>query len=61
MQIRHTVFVLLLAALIGGCSTLHTPRTFGSLGQFEQFQLNDDVYRVTYVARAIVKSGVQPT
>lgn len=55
MQIRHTVFVLLLAALIGGCSTLHTPRTFGSLGQFEQFQLNDDVYRVTYVANSYTR------
>lgn len=56
MQIRHTILVLLLSMLtVSGCSTLKTPRTFASLGQFEQFQLNDDVYRVTYVANGYTR------
>lgn len=34
--------------LASGCATLSQPRAFSSLGQFEQFQLNENVFRVSY-------------
>jgi len=48
MILRHVLLLSLSALLITGCASLQH-RSFSSLGQFEDFQLNDELYRVRYV------------
>lgn len=47
-MLRHAVLLSLAALLLTGCASLQQ-RSFSSLGQFEDFQLNDELYRVRYV------------
>jgi hypothetical protein len=44
------------ALLLTGCSTMQE-RTFASLGHFEQFQLNDALFRVSYVGNGYTRQS----
>lgn len=46
--LSHVLLVSLSALLLTSCASLQQ-RSFSSLGQFEDFQLNDQLYRVRYV------------
>ncbi|MFZ3192939.1 MAG: hypothetical protein WA154_07020 [Moraxellaceae bacterium] len=48
MMLRRIWLVGLCAVLLSSCASLQY-RSFSSLGQFEDFQLNDELYRVRYV------------
>lgn len=47
-MLRRMLVVGLAALLLAACTSLQY-RSFSSLGQFEDFQLNDQLYRVRYV------------
>jgi hypothetical protein len=44
------------ALLLTGCSTMQE-RTFASVGHFEQFQLNDALFRVSYVGNGYTRQS----
>ena len=48
MMLRRVLVVSVSALLLASCASLQQ-RSFSSLGQFEDFQLNDQLYRVRYV------------
>lgn len=47
-RLGRVLLVSLSALLLASCASLQS-RSFSSLGQFEDFQLNDQLYRVRYV------------
>jgi len=48
MRLRRVLLSALAALILSSCASLDY-RSFSSLGQFEDFQLNDALYRVRYV------------
>ncbi|MEC7120503.1 MAG: hypothetical protein VXW65_11455 [Pseudomonadota bacterium] len=53
---RQLLVLSLSALLLAGCTSMQ-PRSFSSLGQFDQFQLNDQLYRIRYVGNGYTRQS----